>query len=490
MHFNRNSFIALFLAIALSAHVKGQTEINTDSLLIKRSSDSLFQPHRKPFLASGIITATNLGVWAYDWYLMKEFWADINLQTIKRNLQTGFVWDNDMIITNLLSHPYNGGLYFDAARNNGLNFWQSIPFSAGGSLLWEFFLENEAASINDFATTTIGGACVGEITYRISDLFIDDRAVGFERFKREALLTIISPIRGLNRLLNGDAFKKRNTKGNSIVAPTFNFTSTLGYRYMIDNSHIDNYFNQMLTYNAGLIYGDPYDVNLEKPYDFFSVRLSGNFVTFESLMSRANMLGLLYYKDINLCTQNSRLRFGLFQHLNYYDGSADLRNVSIKPFKIAEAAAFGPGLLFKSQLSKNLLFLSSAHVDAILLGASQTDYFKFYIRDYNMGSGFSSKLNFELRFSAKARLLFELEDYRIYSWTGINPLDPSIIQNVQGDVCNVGMDIIRTYFSYNISKHLLLTAENSYYHRRNIYKYFPNVIHGVWGNTISLGYIW
>lgn len=486
MYFTKNSFIALFIVFVSS--VRAQTIINTDTISKIKPTDSILVIPPKPLLTAGIITATNVAVWAYDWYLAKEFWAEINLQTIKRNLQTGFVWDNDMIITNLLSHPYSGGLYFNAARNNGLNFWQSVPFVAGGSLLWEFFLENEAASINDFATTTIGGPCVGEISYRISDMFIDDRTVGFERFRREALLTIISPIRGLNRLLNGDAFKRRKIKGNTIIPPAFTFYSTLGYRFMIDKSHINNDFIHMSAYNIGLIYGDAYDLDNEKPYDFFSIHLSGNFVTFQSLMSRANMLGLIVYKDIALQKSGSQLRLGLFQHLNYYDGSADLQNVAVKPFKIAESAAFGPGLLLKSKITSDIFFLSSAHLSAILLGGCQTDHFRFLSRDYNMGSGFSSKLNFEFLFASKAKFLLNLEDYRIYSWTGINPADNSIVSNVQGDVCNSSLDVFRAYFTYNLAKHLLLTAETSYYYRRNVYKYFPNVIHGVLGNTLSIGY--
>jgi hypothetical protein len=486
MHFNKNTFIVLFSLMAYATH--GQTNINSDSLRNKKPIDSILVVTPKPLLAAGIITATNIGVWSYDWFLMNEFYADINYRTIKRNLQTGFVWDNDMFITNLFSHPYNGGLYFNAARNNGMNFWQSVPFVAGGSLLWEFFLENEAASINDFATTTIGGACVGEISYRISDLLIDDRTVGFERIKREALLTLISPLRGLNRILNGDAYKHRKIKGNTVAAPPFTFYLTLGYRFMIDNSHLNTNFSHMASYDIGLIYGDPYDLDNEKPYDFFSIQMSGNFVTIESLMSRVNMLGLLVYKDIALPKPGSQLRLGLFQHINYYDGNADLRNVSVKPYEIAESAAFGPGLLFKSKLTSNILFLGSAHLDAILMGGSQTDYFKYYLRDYNFGSGFSSKLNLELQFDSKAKLSVCAEDYRIYSWTGINPADKSIVSNVQGDVCNASLDMVRAYFSYNIDKHILFTAESSYYYRRNIYRYFPNVIHGVWGNQLSLGY--
>ena len=38
-----------------------------------------------------------------------------------------------------------------------MNFWSAIPFTAAGSLMWEFLLESEPAAINDWLATTIGG---------------------------------------------------------------------------------------------------------------------------------------------------------------------------------------------------------------------------------------------------------------------------------------------------------------------------------------------
>ena len=87
--------------------------------------------------------------------------------SIKNNFKTGPVWDTDKFSTNLVAHPYHGSLYFNAARSNGMNFWQSIPFAAGGSLMWEFFMENEPPSINDLMATTFGGVELGEITYLV-----------------------------------------------------------------------------------------------------------------------------------------------------------------------------------------------------------------------------------------------------------------------------------------------------------------------------------
>ncbi|MCD7713196.1 MAG: DUF3943 domain-containing protein, partial [Firmicutes bacterium] len=60
-------------------------------------------------------------------------------------------------------------------------------------------------SINDMIATTFGGVALEEITYRISDLFIDDRTTGKERIGREIVAGVISPIRAFNRIITGDA---------------------------------------------------------------------------------------------------------------------------------------------------------------------------------------------------------------------------------------------------------------------------------------------
>ena len=478
-------FFSLFLF-----PIQGQISMNSDSLLKVKRPDSLFSISKKPFKASAFIFGTNMGVWSFDRYAINGPYAHINFSTIKQNIKTGFVWDNDMFVTNLFAHPYHGGLYFNAARSNGMNFWQSIPFAAGGSLMWEFCMENEPPAINDFMATTIGGTCLGELTFRISDRFIDDRAVGFDRFRREALLTLISPIRGLNRILSGDAWRHRNVKGNSIFRAPIVFYSTIGYRLITDNTHNKNDVSHMACYDLGLYYGNPYDLDNEKPYDFFSLKMSGNFLSQQPVISRFSAIGLLYARNIKLKRHSRQLTFGVFQHFNFYQTNTDINNVSLNPFKISEAASVGPGLLFKNRLTNKFTFSGSAHLSAILLGASQADYFKYEKRDYNMGSGFSSKLNFDFDFHDKVRLMLNSEDYRIYSWVGNNPANNlPVNSNVQGDVGHSSLSVVMLSLSYRPSKHLILGAQTGYFYRRSVYKYYTNINHSVTDHKLSIGYI-
>jgi hypothetical protein len=488
MCLHKNSFIALFCLLIFPVH--GQVSVRSDSLLNLKPTDSLFTIPRDPLKAAGLIFTTNMGIWTFDRFVRDRPYARINFNTILHNFRTGFVGDNDGFLTNLLSHPYHGALYFNAARSNGMNFWHSVPFTAAGSLMWEFFMENEPASINDFISTTIGGTSLGEISFRISDRLIDNRTMGFERFKREALLTIISPIRGLNRILSGEAWKHRDIRGNSMPSTPVSFYSTIGYRFITDNSKKNNDACQMVSYDVGLDYGNPFDLENEKPYDFFSIKISGNLFSHQPAISRVNALGILFSKDIYLRKPDHQLICGIFQHFNLYQVYADSNKVSLNPYAISETASAGPGLLFKSRLTNNIIFSSSAHLSAILLGGNQCEHFNSGTRDYRMGSGFSSKLNFELKFGDKARLFLNAENYQIYSWIGNLPANTQTISsNTSEDIGYASFSLVILNLNYKISKHILLSSETGYYYRRNIYKYYPDVKHSIMEHKLSLGYI-
>lgn len=489
MCFHKNSFIALFCFILFPIH--GQTYVHSDSLSNIKQTDSLFTIPRDPLRAKGLIFASNVGVWAYDRFIIGGPYAQIDFDAIIRNFRTGLVGDNDGFLTNLFSHSYHGGMYFNAARSNGMDFWQSVPYAATGSLMWEYFLENEPAAINDFASSSIGGACLGEVSFRISDRIIDDRTVGFERFKREALLTIISPIRGLNRLLSGEAWKQRNIKGNSVPSSTpISFYSTVGYSVLTDNSKKNNNVSQTVDYNIGLDYGNAFELENEKPYDFFSLKMTANLFSQQPIISRVNALGVLFSQNIDLRKPNQQLVWGVFQHFNFYQINADTNKVSLNLYKISEAASAGPGLLFKRKLTNDIHFSGSAYLSVVLLGGNQSDHFKPDIRNYNMGSGFSSKLNFELQFGDRANLCLNWENYQIYSWIGNLPAKAKSISSIpQGDLGNANMTVLMLNFKYKICNHFLLTTETDYYYRKNVYKYYPDVKRSITEYKLSLGYI-
>lgn len=142
-------FGLLFIPTAFS-----QINVIPDSLASIQDTDSLHTLRKNGVKAATYVFATNIGVWTFDRFILDEL-CPHQPEYDERNIKTGFVWDNDMFSTNLFAHPYHGGTYFNSARSNGMNFWQSVPYAVGGSLMWEYLMENEPGAINDFVATTI-----------------------------------------------------------------------------------------------------------------------------------------------------------------------------------------------------------------------------------------------------------------------------------------------------------------------------------------------
>ncbi len=489
---------ALLLLFLFTFGWVSSQEMNKLSILTMRDNDSIIVHPKRPWKAALETFGLNIGIGTFDRFVLQGDYAKINFSTIKHNFETGFVWDNDQFATNLFAHPYTGGLYFNTARNNGLNFYQSMPYSFGGSLMWELFMENEPPAINDLIATTVGGFSLGEITYRLSDLVIDSRTTGFERFGREFLTLAISPMTGLNRILSGDAWKTKGFRGRSTKSVPAVFKARAMYKGLTDDTDLMfNDFSHSLYVDLGLIYGDPFNYELEKPYEYFSFKVGFNLISDnQPILSNINGIGLIWGKNIELKKPTRQLILGIFQHFDYYDSSALGGEDTEHAYQISEAAAFGGGLLYKSKMSKNNTFLFSAYLNGVLLGASLTDHYSDVDRHYNLGSGYSGKAKLGFLLGSKIELGLSNENYRIYTWKGYDPdvdlsqlsHEEQLYLNVQGDKGNARLNIVDFSFNYHINKSLNLSTNATYYNRKSNYAYFDDVKCTVAEAKIGLGY--
>ncbi|MDR2681183.1 MAG: hypothetical protein LBC47_10280 [Tannerella sp.] len=142
-------------------------------------------------------------------------------------------------------------------------------------------------------------------------------------------------------------------------------------------------------------------------------------------------------------------------------------------------------------------FFLSAYLNGILLGGSITDYYRVINRDYNMGSGFSSKLYAGLLFGNKAGLYVKVEDYRLFTWKGYSPnTDLSQLTghemenlNIQGDRGNTKFTILNQRFYYRLKKRYVFSLETSYYLRNSFYDYFLGVKYQIVESKIGIGYL-
>jgi hypothetical protein len=119
----------------------------------------------------------------------------VSIGSVRRNLRSSWVEDRDPFEINQMGHPYQGSVYFNIARSNGLTFWESLGYAFAGSAVWEIAGETTPPSRNDQITTSFGGSFLGESLYRMANLVLD-RGSGTAR---EASAALVSPALGYNR---------------------------------------------------------------------------------------------------------------------------------------------------------------------------------------------------------------------------------------------------------------------------------------------------
>lgn len=448
---------------------------------------------KHPWRAAVETFGINVGVQCFDRFILNADFAQISFSTIRHNIKNGFVWDNDQFSTNLFAHPYHGGLYFNAARSSGLGFWASIPYSFCGSLMWETTCEIEPPAINDLIATTVGGVCLGEVTHRISDLVYDDRKRGFPRFMRELLGTVICPIRGLNRIISGDAWRVRHDyyKYHDYDRLPVDFAATAGWRYLADQGGLfrgesNPYVNFLLTY------GDPFNEKENKPYDYFTADITFGLSSNQPLVSGIHLLGRLWGTP-TVVSSEMQTEFGIFQHFNYYDSQPVKDGTSLVPYRISEAAALGPGVIYRFPRVGNLASLEQRiFIDAILLGGSLSDYYNVIDRDYNMGSGFSAKVNTLLDFGRTGRFAVNADFYRIYTWKGYEGKDLAntdpLYLNAQGDKSVAQLVVVNSTFMLSLTEQISLKLAANAYWRNTDYKYHDDVDANTFDVSIGLTY--
>nr|WP_288281323.1 DUF3943 domain-containing protein [uncultured Prevotella sp.] len=449
------------------------------------STMALPEPKRY-WQAAAEATGINVGVQLFDRYALNSDFAQTTLNSLKRNFTDGMVWDNDFFITNLFAHPYHGNLYFNAARSNGLSFWESAPYALGGSLMWEFLGETEPPAINDVIATTCGGIAIGEMTHRLSRTVLDDRDRGGIRFLREAAATIINPIQGLHRIFSGDAWRVRSDhyRYHDFSKIPVDMSFSVGWRYLADNGALFRGIHAPYV-NITLMYGTPVDGERHTtPYDFFDLEMNAAFGGGQPFVNTLNIVGRLWSTPI-LDKKDMAGEFGIYQHFNYYDAKPIKDGSELTPYRISEAAGFGPGFILSLPQTGAMTKLEQRiFTSGILLGGTKSDYFNVIERDYNMGSGFSVKSKTQIEFGKFGRFMLNAKYFRIYTWKGYEDKDLQAFAdgtkdlhylNVQGDRSNAMLLVVNPVMEIHLAKQWSVTLSGAYYSRRTFYKYHDMV---------------
>jgi len=217
---------------------------------------------------------------------------DVTLNSIRHNLGTKWVVDNDPYSVNQFLHPYQGSLYHGFARSAGLNYWESLGYTFAGSLLWEIAGETTPPSKNDQIASGIAGTFLGEALFRMANLVLEGEDL--PPFWREVAAAVISPSTGFNRLAFGSRFDTVFPSHDPARYSRF----AVGYAGTTQN---DPGAATQLKRNEGIVeyamdYGLPGKpgYTYSRPFDYFAVQATLSTANgFENILTR----GLLWGRD-------------------------------------------------------------------------------------------------------------------------------------------------------------------------------------------------
>jgi len=399
------------------------------------------------------VVSTNVFVWAVDRFVFGYSFSHIGPKSWKNNLRMGWEWDKDRLGMNFFFHPLSGGSFFNSARANGYRYFESVPFVALGSLIWEYFGETTRPAYNDMINTTVSGAFFGEVLYRLTSNILDDRTTGAERFFREFAASILSPGRAFGRLLQGKL--TRVTPKEVYQKEPINSTLATGAHW----------FNKGTNFGTGSIsaitaihldYGDPFEIRPRKPFDFFNLRLDLSYGknVGKKYLASVTGYGLLFGKTIH--SGNLEMLIGAFQHYNYWDS---------RIFEVG-ALGFGGGIIAKWQLFKNSNLQSTFYFGFVPLGASNSPRIALVEagvpgRNYDYSGGGEAKFESTLNLAKMGQVTAIYYLYLLHTYIG--PAGNNII------------GIFRPRIAVKLFSNLSLGFEYLYYHKDNYLRDFPDI---------------
>lgn len=198
--------------------------------------------------------------------------------------------------------------------------------------------------------------------------------------------------------------------------PEINIETSLGFRAIeLKDPILDKGIG--LVANLNIEYGDRFNDGGEKPFDYFTVKAGVNIQKSQPVLGQLNLIGRLWVTDI-IDSPKNFLSLGFYQHMDYYD-SDTISTVSSKvPYRFGTPASLGIGFMYQRKNIRNCSFDAFFHANAILLGATLSDYYQVDNRNYNLANGASFKTGFNFSFKDKLKFSTSYESYFFFTWKG------------------------------------------------------------------------
>jgi len=354
------------------------------------------------------VAAVNLVLWGVPYAAGSPF-VQIDPSQWQNNFRVGPQWDDGEFEINQFAHPYQGGLYFSAARVNGLSFWEAAPYTLLGSCMWEFFLETEQPSVSDLWTTTWGGSFIGETLYRLSNAILDDSTSGSGRFFREFAALAVNPMNGLDRIVSGQAWA--DGPAGKKFPLRFDFRLGVDGLGLSEGKGWGKTVRARIRFDYGDLYAQP---ELNTPFEafHFAVQLGAS----KSIFGQAiDGTGVLLGHRFGANAEHANLLAWVLTFEYSTNGTRKLRTRdSSGVYQLGEIGT-GPGWFARWSLGSGFSLHSELDALAVPSGAVTSPYAKYEAnRSYDYGLGGALKLELSLRHERFGRLYAQANQHLYY----------------------------------------------------------------------------
>jgi len=372
-------------------------------------SDTLNTEKRTPYTPAVQILGENFAIAGFNYFIRKVDYAAIDLHSIQSNFENGFVWDDNNFNVNQIGHPYQGGLYYCAARNHGFGYRGSLLYAFGGSLQWELFMETEPPALNDLVTTTLGGAMMGEMTGRLAEkLHQQTHGGSVIQIFRGAGVVMINPPYGLHTIVAG----KPSRLGNPLQQYPLSLRVATGKKIggKITGSTGEDGAGKtpvksvpLASTNLTMEYGSRFEC--KKAFDYFALEMGLSLL--KEPVANVVASGQLWSRVWDLEGQTTHL-LALMQNFDFYNSSI---------YRLG-ASGFGLEWLSKRRWSNGCELSGKLQLSSIVLGGASTEYYVNIERDYNFGPGAGLRTQLLVRKKSFGHLLFAMDGFWIHSASG------------------------------------------------------------------------
>jgi hypothetical protein len=403
--------------------------------------------HMRTWPALAEVGLVQVAVNWFGHYILEDSSQAVTLKSWGDNFREGWEFDDNHFSTNQFAHPYSGNINFNAARANGHDYWQSIPFAALGSLIWEYLGEIHRPALNDYISTTVGGVALGELTWQLSNMVLDNTATGSGRFWKEMAGMGINPARGFNRLFFHD-WSRIGPNPDTRTPELMRGAMRVGARLVDKGSGIDK--GELQPYiGFDFVHGDPFTQPYTKPFDvfLFSAQINAGDA---KIIGRLTTYGRLYSKRLDTGPEPRHVLIVTqdYDYVNTFAYRVGGQSVNL-------------GVLSRYPLNPRFRLATSARAQAIILGAVNSEFVDGPKRDYDFGPGMGLALGGLVSHDDEdvARLGYRLQ------W----------IHNVNGLAGDHILQEFTADIAIPVSRTLAVGTQVLYYHRHSAYRTEPTV---------------